>query len=233
VWLCGTAALLGPAWLVGRVARRAWTRPSGVATLPFDQALTELAAAVLLGCALWAWLAITATVVEATRGTGAPGRPPRPCRLPGPLRRAVLGACGVALASGLAQPALAASTARQASAAASSLSRVQRATHEGGGTSVATRLAGLPLPALPAVRHAGPPRRVVAVVTVVSGDSLWSIAERDLPYGATAQAVSVRWHQIYAENRDVIGADPGLLAPGQRLILPARDLSPTWRKDPT
>ena len=40
--------------------------------------------------------------------------------------------------------------------------------------------------------------------------------------GASASAVSDRWHRIYRANRAVIGADPDLIQPEQRLRLPRR-----------
>ncbi|WP_405774579.1 transglycosylase family protein [Streptomyces sp. NBC_00859] len=47
--------------------------------------------------------------------------------------------------------------------------------------------------------------------TVVSGDSLSRIAE--------AEDVSGGWHQLYEGNRKVVGADPDLILPGQRLTI--------------
>jgi nucleoid-associated protein YgaU len=57
------------------------------------------------------------------------------------------------------------------------------------------------LPAVPAVR-------------VSPGDTLWDIAARRLGAGSS-------WPAIYALNRDVIGPDPGVISPGQRLVLPS------------
>ncbi|MER0449501.1 transglycosylase family protein [Streptomyces sp. Edi4] len=48
--------------------------------------------------------------------------------------------------------------------------------------------------------------------TVLHGDSLSEIAERERVQGG--------WPHLYAENRTVIGADPDLIRPGQRLTLP-------------
>ncbi|MFG3281677.1 transglycosylase family protein [Streptomyces sp. NPDC048111] len=48
--------------------------------------------------------------------------------------------------------------------------------------------------------------------TVVHGDSLSLIAERERVQGG--------WPHLYAENRTVVGADPDLIRPGQRLTLP-------------
>jgi len=57
-------------------------------------------------------------------------------------------------------------------------------------------------------------------VVVRAGDTLWALAERALPAGADNGAVTARWHRIYRLNRDLIGPDPDLIQPGQRLRLP-------------
>ena len=57
---------------------------------------------------------------------------------------------------------------------------------------------------------------------VAPGDSLWSIAARHLPPGADAAAIDRAWPRWWRANRDVIGADPGLIHPGQVLRRPVR-----------
>ena len=81
-------------------------------------------------------------------------------------------------------------------------------------------------PALrPAVRAAapragrGPRPPPTPPVVVRPGDTLWALAERDLPGPATDRQVSVRWHAVYRRNRGVIGPDPDLIRPGQVLKL--------------
>jgi hypothetical protein len=59
-------------------------------------------------------------------------------------------------------------------------------------------------------------------VVVLPGDSLWSIAADSLPAGARDARVAQRWPRIYALNRTVIGPDPDLIQPAQRLVLPSR-----------
>jgi hypothetical protein len=59
-----------------------------------------------------------------------------------------------------------------------------------------------------------------AVVTVHTGDSLWSIAAAHLGPDATAAQIARQWPRWYAENRGVIGADPTLIRPGQQLRPP-------------
>ncbi|NNL46989.1 MAG: LysM peptidoglycan-binding domain-containing protein [Acidimicrobiia bacterium] len=54
---------------------------------------------------------------------------------------------------------------------------------------------------------------------VVPGDSLWAIACRDLGSSSDEQ-IDRRWRQIYAENREIIGSNPDLIFPGQKLSIP-------------
>lgn len=58
-------------------------------------------------------------------------------------------------------------------------------------------------------------------VVVLRGDSLWTIAQRHLPPGATDAQIAADWPRWYSANRSVVGADPNLLLPGQRLVPPA------------
>jgi uncharacterized membrane protein YeaQ/YmgE (transglycosylase-associated protein family) len=60
------------------------------------------------------------------------------------------------------------------------------------------------------------------LVTVHSGDSLWSLAAARLGPASTAEQIAAAWPRWYARNRDVIGADPSLIVPGQRLRPPAQ-----------
>lgn len=74
-------------------------------------------------------------------------------------------------------------------------------------------------PALPTV----PPGTVTrTVIVVVPGDTLWDIARRHLPAGASAAQVARDWPRWYAANRAAIGPDPNLLRPGTRLRSPDR-----------
>jgi hypothetical protein len=57
-------------------------------------------------------------------------------------------------------------------------------------------------------------------VTVVSGDSLWSIAAAHLGRDATPAEIAAAWPRWYAANRRVVGDDPTLIRPGQRLRPP-------------
>lgn len=57
-------------------------------------------------------------------------------------------------------------------------------------------------------------------VVVRRGDSLWAIAGRHLGPTATDAQIAAAWPRWYATNRAVIGPDPDLLLPGQRLMPP-------------
>lgn len=94
-------------------------------------------------------------------------------------------------------------------------------------SSVAAELDGLALPdrpvssasaAAPTTEHDDdPPTRAVRVRP---GDTLWGIAATSLEPDADDADVAAavrRWHEA---NRDVIGDDPDLLLPGQRLVAP-------------
>ncbi|MFC5998593.1 LysM peptidoglycan-binding domain-containing protein [Quadrisphaera sp. GCM10027208] len=80
-----------------------------------------------------------------------------------------------------------------------------------------------PAASLPA-SEAAPARahlRSEDAVVVRRGDTLWDIAARSLPAGAGAAEIAAEWPRWWAANRDVIGPDPDLLLPGQRLVPPA------------
>ena len=76
-------------------------------------------------------------------------------------------------------------------------------------------LSGLPLPE----RAEGPAHPRHHALVVRPGDTLWALAEQDLPAPATDRQVSARWRAVYRRNRGVIGPDPDLIRPGQVLKL--------------
>jgi nucleoid-associated protein YgaU len=78
--------------------------------------------------------------------------------------------------------------------------------------------------ATPSAAPDPPPRRVVVVR---SGDSLWSIAARELGPRATDAQVAAAWPRWYAANADVVGPDPGMIRPGQHLRVPDRPSAKT------
>jgi hypothetical protein len=206
--MSGTSSLGIATTLLRTTSRRAWADRCSFGSLPLDRVLSDIAAGILLSCLAWGWLVLTATVAEAWRGA-----PPLPRRAwqPDGVRRAVLAACGVALISTGASPALAAGAAGHR----------DRPTRLHG----AALLTGLPLPERSAAPRPTPHRPPDSDAVVVRpGDSLWAIARRELPPGASDADVTGLWHAIYTANRRVIGPDPDLVQPGQRLLLPRKDL---------
>ena len=78
-------------------------------------------------------------------------------------------------------------------------------------------------------RTTGAAYPVASTVVVRPGDSLWSIAAGLLPAGAPDAEVTAAWHRLHRTNLARIGADPDLILPGTRLVVPAPDASD--RKD--
>jgi len=58
-------------------------------------------------------------------------------------------------------------------------------------------------------------------VVVARGDSLWAIAARHLPPGASDAEIAAAWPRWYHANAATIGADPDVIRPGQVLVVPA------------
>jgi nucleoid-associated protein YgaU len=165
----------------------------------FDHLLLALAHWVLLGCALWACLILAAALVEAcTRGrvvaTSWVATPPA-------VRRLLLAGLGVALASGAPGP---------VSAAITGGPGPRPAPFVPPRTSFA-----LPVPARPVGTLAVPG------VLVRPGDTLWQLAASRLPATTNDAEIAMATQRWFARNRDVIGSDPDLIRPGQRLRPPA------------
>lgn len=211
VW--GAATLLAGSlqwWLLPEAAA-SLTTPR---TVRFEDVLVIACELAALACTTWLWLLVGLVVLDLVRGRDSGRR----CGVPRPLWRAVLTVCGISLAGGLAAPG-----------------------HAGEGTpgpeAVAELLVGLPLPdrttsttawvrqvtdrAAPAAPTRTPRRRPAAgQVTVQPGDTLWGLAAATLPGSASDAEIDRRWREIYEHNRSAIGADPDLIRPGQRLVLP-------------
>lgn len=160
---------------------------------PFDAVLVRLCAAVAVVAAGLLWLATVVTVLGALRGRE------NVAGVPAPLRRVVLAACGVALTGGL--------------AVGPGYATPGRLHEDRVADSVV--LTGLPLP-----DRATAPRAEPEII-VAPGDTLWAIAARSLGSGASAAEIDAHWRRLYDLNRAVIGSDPDLIRPAQRLeVLP-------------
>lgn len=168
----------------------------------FDVVLLGAAGLALLVCAGWLWLVTALTLVDIARDrVGAPT---------GLTRRLVLTACGVAVVAGVSAPAVA-----RDSTSLNGLPLPDRAVGVGTVSDPSPREAtdagGVQLSA------AGP-----SLLRVRAGDSLWSLAASQLGPDASLADIDAQWRRLYARNRPLVGADPDLIRPGQRLVAPTR-----------
>jgi nucleoid-associated protein YgaU len=215
---------------------------SGVADAVAAPGPAPLDAQIGLAAATAAWIALTwlglmtllALAAELLRGTR-----PRLHRLaervtPALLRRAAAGVLGAGLAGG----ALAGgASATGLPVAAQSPAASSRPAATGSVLPALDRPADLlpgwtpDRPAAPPVAARPPRVHLVATtphpqrassdeVVVRRGDTLWDIAARHLGPAASAAEVAVEWPRWHRANRDVIGPEPGLILPGQRLRPP-------------
>jgi nucleoid-associated protein YgaU len=85
---------------------------------------------------------------------------------------------------------------------------------------------GLRLPDRPLVNIAvAPVTEKQPPVVVRRGDTLWAIARGRLDAGTDLAATAHEVDRWYIANREVIGADPDLIHPGQRLVPPLKERS--------
>ncbi|GGO77764.1 LysM peptidoglycan-binding domain-containing protein [Nocardioides deserti] len=215
---CLLVEVIASAALVGLWALAA---PAAGAVVParsaaFDAVLVGGCAVAALVAGTWLWLVTTVVVGEALSGRAdrAAGHGVRWVRgVPRVLRAAVLAACGVALVV----PVGAASAAEPShpSQALHGLPMPDRAMSTSAWGAAVLRSA-----AAPADPDDAAPERAGRTHVVRTGDTLWSLAAADLSPAADAADVTRRWHRLHQLNRAVIGDDPDLIHPGQRLHLP-------------
>lgn len=77
-----------------------------------------------------------------------------------------------------------------------------------------------PEPCFPRTGSSVAERTVDGAVTVVRGDTLWSLAAAHLGPGASDEQVARAWPRWYELNRPVLPDGPHRLLPGQRLVVP-------------
>lgn len=189
----------GFAGLAATVALLWWCRPAGLAGP--DAAVVRAAA-----WAAWAvvgYLAAGSAAFLAARLVDRKGRTAGAIAalLPVTVRRAVDLLVGTSVVLG----------------AGSAVSATAAAADDGGAVSAGRHPSvAATIAALDWAGHPARPERV----TVRAGDSLWAIAARSLGPHATDPAVAATWPRWWAGNRSVIGPDPDLLRPGQRLQPP-------------
>lgn len=174
----------------------------------FNDLITGAGACLLVGCAAWSVLICIAALLEAVtagrlRATSWVGCPPA-------VRQALLAGLGVAIVATPVQaqsiPGSRATTTRPSTGSFTG-------PFIGPFTGTTTPEPALPVPARPL---GGGPRTLV----VQPGDNLWQLAETGLPGSAPAPEVARRVELLHRANRIVIGPDPDLILPGQRLVTP-------------
>jgi resuscitation-promoting factor RpfA len=241
VVLVGAAALL--AWSATRLAAEA--HAPGVAS--FDALLGLAAAGCAAACLAWLAIAAILTVVGSLPGMLADAIDRVARRIaPGAWRRTVQLALGVALAAGpiggtsawADEHAAARTTAQQVDAraqlpaidrpapdaSAAALPPIDRPTGAVGETTRTPSPPPVPVATPPSPLVTGNPRPTATVeeaVVVRRGDTLWHIAARHLGSSASAAEIAAEWPRWWNANRNVIGADPDLILPGQVLRPPA------------
>src|SRR4051812_20176742 len=179
----------------------------------------DAALATVAGAALWcaaAWLAAGLLAATLGRLPGAIGRGSQTVAdhvVPRVLRRLIAGSAGVGIL--LAPGSVAGAVGAPAGPPAGAVTAAALPTP---GWPVDPTPAPLPAPDWPA--QAPPETHGADTIRVRPGDSLWLIAARRLGPHPAAAAVASKWPRWYAANRDVIGPDPSVIHPGQRLHAP-------------
>jgi hypothetical protein len=173
----------------------------------FDDVLVTGATWILLAAAAWGAAIAVALALEAlTRG-----RLRSTWACPPALRRGLLAGIGLLVSSGVVPLPATASAPRPGP--------------------VGSTIAALPVPARPVDGSPVPTEhgtgRDTGQVVVRRGDTLWAIATRALPRSARAPDVARLVGQLHRVNRQQIGPDPDLIAPGMRLRVP----HPTLEKE--
>jgi nucleoid-associated protein YgaU len=192
----------------------------------------------LLAWACTGWLALVALLTWGCALPGAPGRDA--ARLlrrvaPAPVRGLVRVAVGASLAASVLTGPAALAEDRSPTVAGSASDALDwpglAPIPAPAGTAApavpspsAAAVVAAPAPARVRVRVDAHPRPSVAPppseVVVHTGDSLWAIAQRELGTAATQRQVARAWPRWWSANRDVIGDDPDVIHPGDRLTAP-------------
>ncbi|MDQ1751167.1 MAG: hypothetical protein QOE71_2223 [Pseudonocardiales bacterium] len=218
---------LMPDWIGlshGLQAPHAWVSGAGA-----DRAALALVTAALWLTAAWLALALAATLAGSCPGRFGRGSHILASRVaPRTLRRIVIGAAGASIllgsSSALAEPGPAPPTSTMVTTTSERtppIPPVPWPTSTASGPSAPLPVAVVPLQppdAKPGRRAVQPPQE--GRVTVTAGQSLWLIAAHRLGPTASDQQVATEWPRWYRANRGVIGADPALIRPGERLTVP-------------
>jgi nucleoid-associated protein YgaU len=200
---------------------------------PVDATAGCAAAMAAWGVLTWlaTWTAVV-LVAAALGGVGSGVHRAAVARSPGAARRLAAVLLGASLTSTplAALPALAVDRPpvpiTQAGTAIGALPLPDRPASPGGWTPDRPAAPRHPRPSAPVHLVSSPSRARqtgVGAVVVRRGDSLWDLAARHLGPHASAADIAAEWPRWYAANREVIGPDPDLLLPGERLVPPGTD----------
>lgn len=177
-----------------------------------------LVVAAVVGWLVLAWLAAGVAILAATELPGLAGR------LAGHVAVVVL---PVALQQGLALSlGIGLVTAGSGLAAAAPIPGAPPGPAPGASVDWPQQPPFVPDPSPTGPPVSGPPEvgdPIDGVVVVAAGDSLWAIAADRLGPGAEDPMVASAVSDWYAANRALIGPDPDLIHPGQRLTPPGAD----------
>jgi nucleoid-associated protein YgaU len=215
------------AWLLLSSGWRSWaslrTRPAGsFAPDALLGVLARLGTGVLLG-----WLALTTALALVAAVPSALGD--RAARLTPLLMRSVVAAAvsgSIAVSSAAAATATSGPSSGPRPTASASVSPAVTDLPDPGWTPAPPPPPPPPPTTRPGdvslVSSAGTPGAAAEEHVVVRrGDTLWAITARHLGPDADAAEIAREWPRWYAANRALIGADPDLLQPGQRLTPPS------------
>jgi LysM repeat protein len=229
----------------GRLERQLAHPHAWVSEIGADRALAQLA-----GAALWlaaAWLALGLLATAGIRLPGAAGR----CSaylsralLPRAVRGLLAGSAGLGVlltpvAAGAATPPVPTpvwpSSPVATQSAPASVPPPVWPTSSAPSSPAPSSPAPSPARPTPAPpRHPPAPTRPAPVphtsdpstVRVRAGDSLWLITARRLGPDASPVEVAAEWPRWYAANKQVVGADPAVIKPGQLLHAPSPTPAP-------
>lgn len=218
VWCLATGSLgtLTALGLHETLALRAEAVPT------FDEVVVALAGAAAVLVCPWLWLLTSWGVLDALRG--------RPTTVAaGWWRRATMAACGCAATVVVALPAHAHAQAPASGAPEPTAPHPSASTHVLDGLPYPERPA-LPAPARPGAARTSttsapqpaPTPGTAQTHLVRPGDTLWAIAAGRLHGTGAApspEEVAEAVTRLHHANREVVGDDPDLILPGQRLAL--------------
>ncbi len=206
------------ALLAGLVVLLGWVSPDPRTLGPMlahpqaylDRVGPDRTAITLVAVACWLVLGWLALAVSATAAGSLPGilgaiaRTVSGRLVPATLRQATVLALGLSVATG------------GASAAAADVGHVPSGRPDRAVTVSSSFDVDWPVGPAPPPAPA-PDRRTVIVAP---GECLWDLAATRLGPAATNAQIAAEWQRWYAANRSVIGPDPDLIHPGQRLVSP-------------